>query len=104
MAEKNVLLPANSSSSDGSVSEDSWTFLDEFDDAHPLNNNNESVAITPENDAAENLGETIIENATEAVALNCKSVRDAVINRNVDTTTGVEPQRYARNEFNKTHQ
>lgn len=94
MAEENILRPATLTSSDGSASEDSWTFLDEFDDLHAVDNNSESVSSSAVNHELENLTETPIENAVEAVALDGKTAPDAVTDRNTNSTTKVEPQRY----------
>lgn len=88
MAEKNVSLPATSSSSDSSATEDSWTFLDDIDDVHTVNSNIESIPLstgTDENDRP-------IENATEAVALNGETALDAATIQNDDDKSGVETQ------------
>lgn len=96
MAEMNVSLPTTSSSSDGSASEDSWTFLDELDDSHAVNKHNDSVPLTT---TATDEIEIQIENATEAVALNGNSALDAVTDHNVDDASGVEVQRYGISHF-----
>lgn len=89
MAEKNVSLPATSTSSDSSASEDSWTFLDDIDDVQTVNSNIGSIPLTTATDE----NDRPIENATEAVALNGETALDAATVQSEDDNSGVETQR-----------
>lgn len=90
MAENNTTPPATLLSLDECASEDSWTFLDEFDHSHASDSNNEGVRQPSENDEMENPTEAPIESATEAVALDgIQTLEHFDVIKN-----GIEPQWY----------
>lgn len=92
MAENKILCPASISSSDGSVSEDSWTFIDELDDLHEENHNDENE--TAPLSQAKIRNETPPEDKVEVVAIDERAALDAVTHRHADAVAGVASQRY----------
>lgn len=95
MAEKISILPATLLSSDECASEDSWTFLDDFDHSHALDSNNEGVRQSNENDEIENLTDAPIEIASEVVAPD----GEQTLERSDDIKSGIEPQWYEDERF-----